>query len=140
MILALQIGGGTIVALALFQLCLGVYSSVATVFRERRLDARHLQHFNDLAQAALRNAEVDRLKSGTTWAGKRKFRIVEKRVECIACILQAVAKLARRPSVSHCIEEQVVSLKPAGCAERGRRTVRTLFRLLATARQVIGRQ
>ncbi len=49
--------------------------------RERRLDARHLQHFNDLAQAALRNAEVDRLKSGTTWAGKRKFRIVEKRVE-----------------------------------------------------------
>ncbi|MCR9280178.1 MAG: 2Fe-2S iron-sulfur cluster-binding protein [Rhodobacteraceae bacterium] len=81
MILALQIGGGTIVALALFQLCLGVYSSVAAVFRERRLDARHLQHFNDLAQAALRNAEVDRLKSGTTWAGKRKFRIVEKRVE-----------------------------------------------------------
>jgi hypothetical protein len=81
MIQALQIGGGLIVAMALLQLVLGIGAKVSALFRERRLDARRLQRFNDLADLALRTAETDRLKTGSTWAGKRKFRIVEKRIE-----------------------------------------------------------
>jgi hypothetical protein len=51
------------------------------VFRERRLDAKRLQRFNDLTRLTLKRAETDWLKSGLTWAGKRKFRIVEKCIE-----------------------------------------------------------
>ncbi len=81
MIQALQISGGMIVALALFQACLGVYSVAATALRQRRLDARRLDHFNTIAKRAIRAAEADRLKSSSTWVGKRKFRIIERRIE-----------------------------------------------------------
>lgn len=81
MIMALQIGGGAIVLIALLQAAAGLFGQFAALFRERRMDERRLSAFKAQTDLLIKRAEVDRARTQLTWAGKRKFRLAERRVE-----------------------------------------------------------
>ncbi|AXS41665.1 2Fe-2S iron-sulfur cluster-binding protein [Breoghania sp. L-A4] len=81
MILALQICGALIVAAALLQAGAGATAEITRVLRNRRMDRHRLAQFKTQTDILIRRAEADRQRSELTWAGKRKFRVAERRVE-----------------------------------------------------------
>lgn len=81
MVLALQICGGLIVLAALLQAGAGLVGQVNGVLRKRRMDQRRLEAFNTQTDISVRRGEVARRRNELTWSGKRKFRVVKKRIE-----------------------------------------------------------
>lgn len=81
MVLALQVCGGLIVLAALVQAGVGLVGQVNSALRKRRMDQRRLEAFNQQTDIIVRRSEVARRRSELTWSGKRKFRVVKKRVE-----------------------------------------------------------
>ena len=81
MVLLLQVGGGLIVLAALLQAGVGLAGQVAGALRRNQMDQRRLQFFQARTDIRVRRAEVDRQRRELTWSGKRKFRVVERRIE-----------------------------------------------------------
>lgn len=81
MIQVLQIGGGLILLAVFAQGCLAVFTQFSRTIQTRRLDAMRLKQFQVQTDALLQQAELDRRASELTWSGKRKFRVVEKKIE-----------------------------------------------------------
>jgi len=81
MAFALQVCGGIIVAAALVQAGIGLISQITAAFRSRKMDRRKVAFFQAQTENLIKQAEVDRERAEQTWSGKRKFRIVERRVE-----------------------------------------------------------
>ena len=80
MVLALQAFGGLIVFAALLQASVGLVSQINGAFRRRQMDFRKLAFFREQTDILLKRAEVERERTELTWAGKRKFRVVERRI------------------------------------------------------------
>lgn len=81
MIQVLQIGGGLILLAVFAQGCLAVYNQFSRAVQTRRMNAMRLDLFQAQTDALLKQAELDRQTSELTWSGKRKFRVVEKKIE-----------------------------------------------------------
>lgn len=81
MIQVLQIGGGLILLAVFAQGCLAVYTQFSRAVQTRRLNAMRLDLFKAQTEVVLKKAELDRRTSELTWSGKRKFRVVEKKIE-----------------------------------------------------------
>jgi hypothetical protein len=81
MVIALQICGGLIVLAALLQAGVGLVGQVNGVIRKRRMDQRKLEAFTQQTDILVRRSDVARRRSELSWSGKRKFRVVKKRVE-----------------------------------------------------------
>lgn len=79
--LALQVGGGLIVLVAFLQLGVGLVSQVGGAVFRRRMDDRKLEAFRAQTEILIKRAEVDRQRTELTWSGKRKFRVVQRRIE-----------------------------------------------------------
>lgn len=81
MIQVLQIGGGLILLAVFAQGGLAVYNQFSRAVQTRRMNAMRLDLFQAQTDALLKQAELDRQTSELTWSGKRKFRVVEKKIE-----------------------------------------------------------
>lgn len=81
MVLALQICGGLVVLAALLQAGVGLVNQVNSALRRRKLDQRKLDAFTQQTDSLVRRSEVARRRTELTWSGKRKFRVVKKRLE-----------------------------------------------------------
>ncbi len=81
MALALQVCGGLIVAAALIQACIGLVSQFNSAVRYRNMDRRKLAYFRAQTANLIKQSEVERERTELSWSGKRKFRLVERRVE-----------------------------------------------------------
>ncbi len=81
MVMALQIGGGAIVLLALLQALVGLAGQVGTAIRNRRMDERRVSAFKAQTDMLIERAQTERARSQLTWSGKRKFRLVSREVE-----------------------------------------------------------
>lgn len=81
MTVALQICGGLIVAAAIAQAFVGLFTQIASAFRTRQMDKRRMSYFRSQTANLIKQAEVDRERTELTWSGKRKFKIIERRVE-----------------------------------------------------------
>jgi uncharacterized protein len=79
--LALQLGGLFIVGAVLLQAGIALFSEVGHAFRRRRMDTRRLAAFTQQADILMRRAETSRDRAELTWSGKRKFRVVKRRIE-----------------------------------------------------------
>ncbi len=80
MVLTLQLFGGLIVMAALLQALGGLVAQFAGARRSRVMEDRKLALFDRQADILIKRAEADRERSELTWAGKRKFRIDERRI------------------------------------------------------------
>lgn len=81
MALALQVFGGLIVVAAVMQACIGLVSQINSTIRYRKMDQRKLAYFKSQTANLIKQAEIKRERTELTWSGKRKFRVVERRVE-----------------------------------------------------------
>ncbi|WP_321341364.1 2Fe-2S iron-sulfur cluster-binding protein [Breoghania sp.] len=81
MVMALQIGGGAIVLLALLQALVGLAGQVGAAIRNRRMDERRVSAFKAQTDMLIERAQTERARSQLTWSGKRKFRLVSREVE-----------------------------------------------------------
>ncbi len=81
MALALQLFGGLIVAAAVMQACVGLVSQFNGAIRQRKMDQRKLVYFKTQTANLIKQDEVERERTELTWSGKRKFRVVERRIE-----------------------------------------------------------
>ncbi len=80
MVLTLQVFGGLIVVAALVQALGGLVAQLNGARRSRVMEDRKLALFEKQADILIKRAEADRERSELTWAGKRKFRIDERRI------------------------------------------------------------
>jgi ferredoxin-NADP reductase len=76
-----QLFGGLIVVAALLQAGVGLFEQINDAIRRRRMDQRRLAAFTAQTDIQIRRAEVARRRSELTWSGKRKFRVVKRRIE-----------------------------------------------------------
>lgn len=81
MVLVLQFCGILIVGAALLQAGFGLFGEVDHALRKRRMDRRKLAAFTAQTNVLIRRAETSRDRAELTWSGKRKFRVVMRRVE-----------------------------------------------------------
>jgi hypothetical protein len=80
-VLVLQFCGIFIVGAVLLQAGIALFSEVDHATRRRRLDRRRLAVFSAQTDILIRRAEASRAHAELTWSGKRKFRVVRRRVE-----------------------------------------------------------
>ena len=85
MALALQVFGGLVVVAAVMQACVGLVSQINSAIRNRKMDRRRLAYFKTQTANLIKQAEVERERTELTWSGKRKFRVVERRIENKDC-------------------------------------------------------
>ncbi len=79
--LALQVGGAVIVLAAFLQVGVGLATEVNGALFRRRMDERRLKLVQAQTDILIKRAEVDLERNELTWSGKRKFRVVERRIE-----------------------------------------------------------
>jgi ferredoxin-NADP reductase len=77
----LQLCGGLIVVAALLQAGVGLLEQVNGALRKRRMDQRRLEAFTAQTDIQIRRAQVVRQRSELSWSGRRKFRVVKRRIE-----------------------------------------------------------
>jgi ferredoxin-NADP reductase len=78
---ALQISGLLLVGAVLLQACVALFEDAGRAFRRRQLDRRRLAAFTAQTDVQIRRAEASRDSAELTWSGKRKFRVVKRRIE-----------------------------------------------------------
>lgn len=84
MALVLQICGLFIIAAVLMQAGIALFAEVGHAFRRRQMDRRRLAAFTAQTDVMIRRAEASRERAELTWSGKRKFRLVKRRIENLA--------------------------------------------------------
>lgn len=84
MAVVLQFCGVLIIGAVLLQAGVALFAEVGHAFRRRQMDRRRLAAFTAQTDALIRRAEDSRDRAGLTWSGKRKFRVVKRRVENLA--------------------------------------------------------
>jgi uncharacterized protein len=84
LVIAVQVCGGLIVVAALLQAAIALISQLETALHRRRIDQQKLIAFIAQTETLIKRSEIDRQRAELTWSGKRKFRIVKRRVENIA--------------------------------------------------------
>jgi uncharacterized protein len=77
----LQFCGLLIVGAVLLQAGIGLFAEVDHATRRRRMDRRRLAVFRSQTDMLIRRAEASRERAELTWSGKRKFRVVTRRLE-----------------------------------------------------------
>lgn len=81
MVVVLQLCGLLIVGAVLLQASVALLADAGHAFRRRRLDRRRLAAFSAQTDVLMQRAEVSRDRAKLTWSGKRKFRVVRRRIE-----------------------------------------------------------
>ena len=81
MVLILQLCGVLIVGAALLQAGIGLLEQVNGALRRRSMDQRKLAAFTSQTDIQVRRAELARRRTELSWSGKRKFRVVKRRIE-----------------------------------------------------------
>lgn len=81
MINYLQLGGGLLVLVVLFQAVSALGSQVLRFVRRNQLDKQRIDHFRQISGTALKLAQSDHERSQLTWSGKRKFRVARRQLE-----------------------------------------------------------
>jgi uncharacterized protein len=84
LVLAVQVCGGLIVIAALLQAAIASISQLETVLHRRRIHQQKLLAFIAQTEILIKRSQIDRQRAELTWSGKRKFRIVRRRMENIA--------------------------------------------------------
>jgi ferredoxin-NADP reductase len=79
--IALQLCGMSIVGAVLLQAGIALFAEVDHTLRRRRMDTGRLAAFTKQADILIRRAETSRDRAELTWSGKRKFRVVKRRIE-----------------------------------------------------------
>jgi ferredoxin-NADP reductase len=82
--LVLQICGLVIIAAVLMQAGVALFGEVGYAIRRRQMDRRRLAAFAAQTDVVIRRAEASRERAELTWSGKRKFRLVQRRIENLA--------------------------------------------------------
>ena len=77
----LQFCGLFIVGAVLLQAGVALFAEVGHAFRKRQMDRRRLVTFTAQTDVLIRRAEASRDRAELTWSGKRKFRVVKRRIE-----------------------------------------------------------
>jgi ferredoxin-NADP reductase len=77
----LQICGLFIVGAVLAQAGVALFAEVGHAFRRRLMDRRRLAAFEAETDVLIRRAMASRERAELTWSGKRKFRLVQRRIE-----------------------------------------------------------
>jgi ferredoxin-NADP reductase len=80
----LQFCGLFIVGAVLLQAGVALFAEVGHAFRKRQIDRRRLTAFTAQTDLLIRRAEASRDRAELTWSGKRKFRVVKRRLENVA--------------------------------------------------------
>lgn len=81
MVLVLQFCGVLIVGAVLLQAGIALFAEVDHATRSRRMDRRRLAAFTAQTDVLIRRAVASRDRAELTWSGKRKFRVVKRRIE-----------------------------------------------------------
>lgn len=84
MAVVLQFCGLFIVGAVLLQAGVALFAEVGHAFRRRQIDRRRLAAFTAQTDVLIRRAEASRDRAELTWSGKRKFRVVKRRLENLA--------------------------------------------------------
>lgn len=84
MAVVLQICGLIIIAAVLMQAGVALFAEVGHAFRRSQMDRRRLAAFTAQTDVMIRRAEASRERAELTWSGKRKFRLVQRRIENLA--------------------------------------------------------
>jgi ferredoxin-NADP reductase len=84
LVLALQLCGGLIVSAALLQVAIGLIGQVNSALHKRLIDREKLAAFIAQTDILIKRSQVDRQRTELTWSGKRKFRVVKRRIENLA--------------------------------------------------------
>jgi hypothetical protein len=80
----LQICGLFIIAAVLMQAGVALFAEASHAFRRRQMDRRRLAEFTAQTDLSIRRANASRERAELTWSGKRKFRLVQRRIENLA--------------------------------------------------------
>lgn len=78
---ALQFCGLFIIGAVLLQAGVTFFAEVGHAVRRRQMDRRRLAVFKVQSDALLRRAKTSHERAELTWSGKRKFRLVERKIE-----------------------------------------------------------
>ena len=81
MAVVLQFCGLFIVGAVLLQAGVALFADIGGAFRRRQMDRRRLAAFTAQTDILIRRAEASRDRAELTWSGKRKFRVVKRRIE-----------------------------------------------------------
>lgn len=84
MAVVLQFCGLFIVGAVLLQASAALFTEVSHSLRKRQMDRRRLAAFTAQTDVLIRRAEASRDLAELTWSGKRKFRLVRRRIENLA--------------------------------------------------------